>query len=301
MEAKLKEILKTNKEYLEQGQLADYIPELKNVDANKLGLSLRTTDNRIYNIGDCKQKFTIQSISKIISLMIAVLENGEEEVFKKVGYYGTDDPFNSYYKLETKGIPLNPMMNAGAILITSLIEGDGEEPFNKILDMIRYITKNDEISYSREVYLSESKTGDRNRGIFNLLRANGLIDKEEEALENYFKQCSIEVSCEDLSKIGLFFANNCIRYDGDREYENKELSRLINSIMLNSGMYDKSGEFSRKVGLPSKSGVGGGIVSLVPGKLGIGVFSPRLDKAGNSLVGVKVLEDISKEFDLSIF
>lgn len=301
MEKLLERIAEENRKFINRGNVASYIPALAKVDKNLLGISFIDIDGNIYNYGDCDKKFTIQSISKVLALMIVVLEKGEEYVFDRIGYYGTDELFNSYSKLESNKKPLNPYMNAGAILITSSIEGEGFEAYEKVKNLIKYITKNDEISYNEEAYISERETGDRNRGIFYLLKDNGLINKKEIALDNYFKQCCIEVDTLDLAKIGLFFANDCIRYDGDKKYYNKELSLIINSTMMNSGMYNYSGKFSRTIGIPSKSGVGGGILSTVPRKMGIGVFSPPLDENGNSIVGYNILKDLSKELNLSIF
>jgi len=255
----------------------------------------------VINVGDINQKFTIQSISKIIALMIAVTEKGEKNVFSKMGYFGTDKPFNHYANLETTGKPLNPMMNAGAILTTSMIDGEGEIPFKKILEMVRYITKNNSIDYSKSVYNSEKETGHKNRGMFYLMKNNGLIEGDEEKLNNYFKQCSIEVTAEDLAKIGYFFAHQCTRFDGDATYKNPEISQLIQSQMLTAGMYEFSGKYSRTVGLPSKSGVGGGITVSVPNKIGIGVFSPALDEHGNSAAGYHMILDLVKQYNLSLF
>ncbi len=300
MEKILKRIVEENKKYIDEGEVANYIPALSKVDKNLLGISTIDIYGNIFNYGDIDKRFTMQSISKTIALMLAIMEKGEEFVFNRVGYYGTDDKFNSFYKLENNK-PLNPYMNAGAILITSLIDGDGFLPYEKILDLIKYITKNNDISYNEEAYISESETGDRNRAIFYILKNSGLIEKDELILENYFKQCCIELNTEEIAKIGLFFANNCIRFDGDNRYENSEMSKIINSTMINGGMYDYSGEYSRTVGIPSKSGVGGGILASVPKKMGIGVFSPPLDEHGNSIVGYNILKDLSKELDLSIF
>jgi glutaminase len=202
----LNNILEKNRQYYKQGKVADYIPELGKANAKSLALAVVNSNGTVVSAGDIQQKFTIQSISKIIALMIAVQENGEENVFDKMGYFGTDKPFNHFGNLETMGKPLNPMMNAGAILTTSLIKGKGEEPFVKLLKMIRFITKNEHIDYSHAVYNSERETGHRNRGMFYIMRNNGLIDGEgEEKLNNYFKQCSIEITVEDLAKIGYFF------------------------------------------------------------------------------------------------
>ncbi len=279
----LKDILEKNRSYYQQGKVADYIPELGKADAKSIALSVIGENGKVINVGDTDKKFTIQSISKIISLMIAVREKGEQNIFDKMGYFGTDKPFNHFSNLETSGKPLNPMMNAGAILTTSLIDGEGEVPFKKILEMVQYITKNSNINYSKEVYNSERETGHRNRGMFYIMKNSGLITGNEDKLNNYFKQCSIEVTAEDLAKIGYFFAHQCTRYDGDTTYKNADIAQLVESQMLIAGMYEFSGEYARTVGLPSKSGVGGGITVSVPGKMGIGVYSPALDQHGNSL------------------
>ncbi|WP_291116532.1 glutaminase A [Empedobacter sp. UBA7248] len=300
-EKTLNDILEKNKAFYKEGKVADYIPELGKMQADKIAFSVVNENGKVINVGDVNQKFTIQSISKIIALMIAVTEKGEKNVFSKMGYFGTDKPFNHYANLETTGKPLNPMMNAGAILTTSIIDGEGEIPFKKILEMVRYITKNNSIDYSKSVYNSEKETGHKNRGMFYLMKNNGLIEGHEEKLNNYFKQCSIEVTAEDLAKIGYFFAHQCTRFDGDTTYRNPEISQLIQSQMLTAGMYEFSGEYSRTVGLPSKSGVGGGITVSVPNKMGIGVFSPALDEHGNSAAGYHMILDLVKQYNLSLF
>jgi glutaminase len=300
-EKTLNSILEKNRNYYTEGKVADYIPELGKMDARAIAFSVVGKNGKIFNTGDVHKKFTMQSISKIIALMIAVNEKGEANVFDKMGYFGTDKPFNHFSNLETTGKPLNPMMNAGAILTTSLISGEGEKPFLKILDLVRYITKNNTIDYNTSVYESEKSTGHRNRGIFYLMKNNGLISGNEDQLDNYFKQCSIELTAEDLAKIGYFFANECVRFDGDSIYKNEELARLVQSQMLIAGMYEFSGEYARTVGVPSKSGVGGGIAVSVPGKMGIGVFSPALDQHGNSSAGYHMILDLVKQYDLSLF
>ena len=300
-EKTLSDILEKNKAFYNEGKVADYIPELGKMQADKIAFSVVNENGKVINVGDVNQKFTIQSISKIIALMIAVTEKGEKNVFSKMGYFGTDKPFNHYANLETTGKPLNPMMNAGAILTTSMIDGEGEIPFKKILEMVRFITKNNSIDYSKSVYNSEKETGNKNRGMFYLMKNNGLIEGDEEKLNNYFKQCSIEVTAEDLAKIGYFFAHQCTRFDGDTTYKNSEISQLIQSQMLTAGMYEFSGQYSRTVGLPSKSGVGGGITVSVPNKIGIGIFSPALDEHGNSAAGYHMILDLVKQYNLSLF
>ncbi len=300
-EKTLNTILEKNRAYYTQGKVADYIPELGKMDAKAIAFSVVDKNGKVFNTGDVSKKFTMQSISKIISLMVAVNEKGETHIFDKMGYFGSDKPFNHFSNLETTGKPLNPMMNAGAILTTSLISGDGEKPFLKILDMVRYITKNPSIEYNKSVYESEKSTGHRNRGMFYIMKNSGLISGNEDQLDNYFKQCSIELTAEDLAKIGYFFANQCVRFDGDATYKNADMAKLVESQMLTAGMYEFSGEYSRTVGLPSKSGVGGGITVSVPGKIGIGVFSPALDQHGNSLAGYHMILDLVKQYGLSIF
>lgn len=297
----LQEILEQNKHFATQGKVADYIPELGKMNPDAIALSVVDTNGNVISVGDVSKKFTIQSISKIVALMVAVREKGEAAVFENMGYYGSDKPFNHFGNLEITGKPLNPMMNAGAILTTSMIEGDGEIPFQKILKMIRYITNNNTIDYSKMVYLSEKETGHRNRGMFYLMKNNRLINGTEDQLDNYFKQCSIEVTAEDLAKIGYFFANECVRFDGDATYKNADLSKLIQSQMLIAGMYEFSGEYARRIGLPSKSGVGGGIAVCIPGKMGIGVFSAPLDTHGNSVAGYQMILDLATQFGLNVF
>lgn len=301
-EQTLTSIWEESKAYISKGQVANYIPELSKVNVNLLGVAILDSTGQLHTRGDSKAKFTMQSISKVIALMIAVRDRGEPFVFERVGSYGTDAPFNSFAELDLKQTPLNPMTNAGAIVTTSLIKGDGDEAYQKILQMIRYITNNETIDYNHAVYLSEKETGNRNRGMFYLLKNFELIDStDEDSLNNYFRQCSIEVDAEDLAKIGYFFSNDCTRFDGDRTYTDPAISKLLNSIMLMAGMYDYSGEYARKVGIPSKSGVGGGIMAVVPQKCGIGTFNPVLDQHGNSSAGVYILEELSRKLDLSIF
>ncbi|WP_129756428.1 glutaminase A [Flavobacterium dauae] len=297
----LQDILDKNKHFATQEKVADYIPELGKMSADAIAFSVVDANGKVISVGDVSKKFTIQSISKIIALMVAVQENGEETVFKNMGYFGSDKPFNHFGSLEISGKPLNPMMNAGAILTTSMIKGDGEIAFQKVLKTVRFITKNESINYNTAVYQSEKETGHRNRGMFYIMKNSGLITGTEDQLDNYFKQCSIEVTAEDLAKIGYFFANECVRFDGDSTYKNTDLSNLIQSQMLTAGMYEFSGEYARRIGLPSKSGVGGGITVSVPGKMGIGVFSAPLDSHGNSVAGYQMILDFSKKFHLNIF
>ncbi len=295
------QLVNQHKDAYTQGKVADYIPELGKANPKSVAFAITNENGETLSVGDHTQKFSIQSISKLIALMLAVEENGEEKVFAQMGYYGTNYPFNYFANLDQNGRPLNPMMNAGAIYTTSLIAGDADEPYQKILARIRYITNNPKIDINPTIYESEKSTGHRNRGMFYLMKNYGMIEKDEEALNNYFRQCSIEIDVEDLSKIGYFIAHQGTRYDGDKTHHNKDLMKLIQAQMLTAGMYEFSGEYTRTIALPSKSGVGGGIVATVPNKMGIAVYNPSLDEHGNSLVGYLILKDFVQKFSVGIF
>ncbi|MFY9285810.1 MAG: glutaminase A [Tissierellaceae bacterium] len=304
MEKVLTDIVEKNRYLLKEGKVADYIPALAKANPNHIGVCLVDLDGTITTAGDTSIKFTIQSISKVITLMRAVMDKGQDYVFGRVGYEGTDEPFNTLYKLDLPHItkPANPMINAGAILTTSLVHGSGDEKFQRILELTRIMTNNPNIIYNEEVYQSEKATGDKNRAIANLMRARGILDGDvEEILDAYFKQCSIEVDAEDLGNIAAFLANGCRGLDDYGKSSPNSLSSILLGIMVTSGMYNYSGQYAVEVGIPSKSGVGGGILAVVPNKLGIGVFSPPLDENGNSIAGLGILKSISEEFDLRIF
>ena len=305
MENLLNDIISSNKKYTSDGNVATYIPELKKANPNDLGICIIDKGNNIYCAGDYNKKFTIQSISKTIVLALALMDNEWNHVFSKVGMEPSGDPFNSIMKLETNDTkkPCNPMINAGAIVTTSLIKGkDLKEKEERMLKFFRKLAKNDNIGINKSVYESEKLTGDRNRAMGYLLKNDGVIEGNvEEILDLYFKQCSIEVDVVDLARIGLLFANYGIDIETGERVISENISRMVKTFMVTCGMYDASGEFALKVGIPAKSGVGGGIMASVPRRMGIGVFGPALDKKGNSIGGLRVLEDLSQKLELSIF
>ncbi len=305
MQLLLNKLVEKNRVWVNDGKVADYIPELSKMDLRKLGVVLVDTGGKVYRAGDYQVRFTVQSMSKPIVLLLALLDNGEETVFKKVGKEPTGDPFNSMVKLETlnPSKPLNPMINAGAIAVTSLIKGKTkEEKFSRILELFRKISKNPKLDINMDVYLSEKKTGDRNRSIAYFLRDIGILEGDvEEILDLYFRQCSIEVNCEDVANMGMFLANQGFDRESGKNIAPKHLTQIVKTFMVTCGMYDASGEYATDVGIPSKSGVSGGIMCAVPNKMGIGVVGPALDLKGNSIAGIKILEDLSKELKLSIF
>ncbi|GLC32172.1 glutaminase A [Clostridium omnivorum] len=301
----LEAVVENNRQWTKEGKIATYIPELGKADPNTLGICITTLHGEEYFGGDYETKFTIQSISKVITLMLALLDNGRDRVFSKVGVEPTADAFNSIITLETKNTqkPLNPMINAGAIATVSLIEGkNSEEAFNRILNFTRKITGNPDININKDVYNSEKATGHRNRALAYFMKSTGVIENDvEEVLDVYFRQCSMEATCKDIARIGAMLANDgVLPWSGERIIP-RHVARIVKTIMVTCGLYDASGQFAVEIGVPAKSGVGGGILAAVPGRMGIGVLSPALDARGNSIAGLKALEELSKELDLSIF
>lgn len=300
----LDKLVKKNIAETKMGTVASYIPELDKAKKDALGLYIIDVNGNEYCSGDWDTKFTIQSISKIVTLMLAILDNGEEYVFSKVGMEPTGDPFNSIKKLETSSRrkPYNPLINAGAIAIASMIKGkDVRDRFQRLLDFFRKISEDETLDVNYKIYCGESETGNRNRAMGYFLKGDGIIEGNvEDALDIYFKQCSIEVTAKTLAKIALFLANNGKLSNGETVITPR-IATIVKTLMVTCGMYDSSGEFAVRAGIPSKSGVGGGILSVVPGKMGIGVYGPSLDKKGNSIAGVLLLEDLSSELNLTIF
>ena len=305
MEELLEQLIAECASYTKEGVLANYIPELTKADPNKLGAYIISSDGKHYYSGDYMHKFTIQSIVKTILLLQALLDNGIEDVSSKVGVESTGKPFDainvSGEKLDSKH--LNPMVNMGAILMCSLIKGDSyTEKFNRVLNLTRELSGNPDIDIDENVYLSEKKWGNKNRALAYLLKSYGMLDDDvEEVLDCYFKACSISVTCKDLANIGYVLANRGKLPGNAERVIPINYTRYVNAVLMTCGMYDGSGEFALRVGVPAKSGVGGGIMAAVPTKMGIGIYSPSLDEKGNSVAGIHLLENLSKQLYLSIF
>ncbi len=300
----LTELIRKNRIWTNRGKVASYIPELANADPTILGISIVSLDKEIYSAGDYHYRFTLQSITKVITLMIALMEKGADKVFQYVGMEPTGDPFNSIVRLETikPSKPLNPMINAGAIVTSSLITGSVEERVNKIISLIRKMAGNEDIHYNQKIYQSENETGDLNRSLAFFMRNYDVIQGNvEEHLEVYFKQSSIEVTTIDVAKIAAVLANDGKDIFTEEQLIPRNIVRIAKTFMVTCGMYNASGEFAINVGIPAKSGVGGGILAVVPNQYGIGVVGPSLDDKGNSIGGIKVLNQLSKELKLSIF
>jgi glutaminase len=287
---------------LRDGTVANYIPELAKADPEWFGISLVTADGQAFDVGDCDVKFSIQSVSKPFVFGLALEDHGLEQVLARVGVEPTGEAFNSIVLDELSNRPFNPMVNAGAIATADLVKGgDYPERVGRLLEMFaRYVGH--EVFVDNKVFMSERATGHRNRAIGHLMRNFEMVsDRFEESLELYFQQCSVLVTCRDLAMIGASLANGGVNpATGVRTIEARYVKYLL-SAMLTCGMYDHAGEWAFRIGLPAKSGVGGGIVAVVPGRMGIGVFSPRLDAKGNSVRGVHVCAELSRLFGLHIF
>lgn len=285
------------------GQLACYIPELCKADSNWFAISIVTTDGQTFQVGNCQQTFTIQSISKVFVYGMALADHGREALLAKVGVEPTGDPFNSLIRLdEDSKRPDNPMINAGAIATTSLIQGNGPtDRLNRLLEMFhRYVGH--EVFIDMPVFMSERDTGHRNRAIAHLMLNFGMIDKNiDHALDLYFQQCSVLVNCHDLAVMAATLANKGINPMTQERAVESSFVKDILSVMYTCGMYDFAGEWAYKVGLPAKSGVSGGIMAVVPNRAGIAVFSPLLDEYGNSIRGRRVLEALSQKLGLHLF
>ena len=291
--------------YTQKGKVADYIPELSKTDPAMLGAYIISSDGKHYFSGDCMHQFTIQSVIKTILLLQALVDNGIEVVSSKVGVEATGKPFDainvSEQKLDSKH--LNPMVNMGAIVMCTLIKGSTyEEKFSQILKLTQKLAGNPDINIDEAVYLSEKACGSKNRALAYLLKSNGMLEDEvEEVLDCYFRACSISVTCKDLANIGYVLANRGRELGSNERIVPEKYTRYVNAILMTCGMYDGSGEFALRVGVPAKSGVGGGIMAIAPTKMGIGIYSPSLDEKGNSVAGIQLLEKISQQFYLSIF
>lgn len=305
MEELLEQLLEECRPYTTQGKLADYIPELTKGDINNLGIYVMRSDGKHYQVGDYKKGFTIQSIIKPILLLLALMDNGVDFVRSRIGVEATGKPFDAINVTDQQLLSdhLNPMVNMGAIAMCTLVKGQNySERFQRLLELTRLLAGNPEIEVDEAVYLSEKRTGNKNRALAFLLKSSGIIDDDvEEVLDCYFRACSIRVTCKDLAHISYILANRGKQLQTDERLFPSQYARYVNAVLMTCGMYDGSGDFAVKVGVPAKSGVGGGIMAIVPTRMGIGIFSPGLDEKGNSLAGIKMLERFSQQMYLSIF
>lgn len=287
--------------YSQKGKQADYIPALAKVNPDQFGMCLHTVGGEVFPFMQADERFSIQSISKVFSLAMCLSIKGEA-LWQRVGKEPSGTAFNSLVQLEIeKGIPRNPFINAGAIVLSDVLLTELENPEEEFLGFVRSLCGDDTIEYNMEVALSERETGYLNAAIANLLKYHGTIENDiEKVLMFYFKMCSVEMSCRQLSKAFLAFTNHSsFEYSGYR-LSSSRIKRL-NAVMQTCGFYDEAGEFSYLVGLPGKSGVGGGIVAVYPLRYAVAVWSPRLNSKGNSVMGMKALELLTTQTQESIF
>jgi len=283
------------------GAVADYIPPLALADPSWFGIAIATTEGHCYEVGDSRRAFTIQSISKPFTYGLALAEQGFEAVDAKVGVEPTGYAFNSISLAPESGRPLNPMINAGAITATSLVSGGSAAAREQRIVEAYGRFAGRPLEVDREVYESERDTGHRNRAIGHMLRGFGILDEDPEAaLDLYFRQCSTAVDCRDLALMAATLANGGVNpATGERALDREVVDRVL-SVMTTCGMYDSAGEWVVDVGMPAKSGVAGGVLAVLPGQLGIAVFSPPLDPHGNSVRGIEVCRQVSEDLDLHL-
>ncbi|MGA8854611.1 MAG: glutaminase [Christiangramia sp.] len=284
------------------GKVASYIPELAKVDRRKFGMNVYCGDQQHFCFGDSNENFSIQSISKVFTLAMAMRLMGED-LWDRVDVEPSGDPFNSLTQLEYEnGIPRNPFINAGALVISDILLDQLDDPKKELLDFVRKITGDQNIHYDETVAASEKANGYRNIALVNYIKALGNIKCDVEPIVDfYFHQCSLAMSCKDLSKAFMIFANRGrILETGEKILKPKTVKR-INALMQTCGFYDEAGEFSFQVGLPGKSGVGGGIVAIHPENYSVAVWSPILNENGNSELGMKALERFTTLTGVSVF
>ncbi|MGY5776776.1 glutaminase [Rhizobium sp. LEGMi135b] len=287
-----------------EGKVADYIPELAKVDPKQFGMAIATVNGDVYSIGDAAVPFSIQSISKVFMLTLALGKVGES-LWKRVGREPSGTAFNSIVQLEREeGIPRNPFINAGAIAISDVVLAGHEprEAIGELLRFVRYVADDETISIDDKVARSETQTGYRNFALANFMRAYGNIHHPvEHVLGVYFHQCALAMSCQQLAKAGLYLAARGSNPITGHSVVSPKRARRINALMLTCGHYDGSGDFAYHVGLPGKSGVGGGILAVAPGIGSIAAWSPGLNKVGNSQLGAVALEMLAARTGWSVF
>ncbi|HCD5587918.1 TPA: glutaminase B [Escherichia coli] len=310
----LENILRQVRPLIGQGKVANYIPALATVDGSyipalatvdgsRLGIAICTVDGQLFQAGDAQERFSIQSISKVLSLVVAMRHYSEEEIWQRVGKDPSGSPFNSLVQLEMEqGIPRNPFINAGALVVCDMLQGRLSAPRQRMLEVVRGLSGVSDISYDTVVARSEFEHSARNAAIAWLMKSFGNFHHDvTTVLQNYFHYCALKMSCVELARTFVFLANQGKAIHIDEPVVTPMQARQINALMATSGMYQNAGEFAWRVGLPAKSGVGGGIVAIVPHEMAIAVWSPELDDAGNSLAGIAVLEQLTKQLGRSVY
>ncbi|BCV52983.1 glutaminase [Shewanella algae] len=301
-EALLEQVLDRVRPLIGQGKVADYIPALAQVNANKLGIAVTMADGTTVGAGDYLEPFSIQSISKVFSLTLALTLYEESEIWSRVGKEPSGHSFNSLVQVELeRGIPRNPFINAGALVIADLLQSRLGAPKHRMLEVVRRLAGNPHICYDKVVADSEYQHSARNAAIAYLMKSFGNFNNDvDTVLRSYFHYCALKMSCADLSRAMMYLVQGGKALDG-KELISPLQSRRLNALLATSGLYDGAGEFAYRVGMPGKSGVGGGIIAVIPGDMSICVWSPELDRSGNSLAGTAALEQLRLAVGRSIF
>ncbi len=285
-----------------KGKVTRYIPALASVPPDKFGMAVCTLEGEMFTIGDAQESFSIQSISKVYSLTLVFKMIGEN-LWDRVGKEPSGNPFNSLVQLEyERGIPRNPLINAGSLVLADILLSKTRDPKKDLLVFVRKTSGNPAVDYDNAVIASEKITGHRNFALAHFMQSfNNIHNPVDDVLDVYFHHCGIAMSCVELARSFLFLANHGVIPDTDEYIISKSEAKRINALLLTCGLYDESGDFAFRVGLPGKSGVGGGIVAVLPEKLGVAVWGPSLDPSGNSLAGTKALELFTTKTGMSVF
>lgn len=298
----LEEIAEEVKPLLALGRVADYIPELARVPSEHFGMALRTIGGETFRVGNAEERFSTQSISKLFTLTLAMRQAGDE-LWRRVGREPSGTAFNSLVQLEhEQGIPRNPFINAGALVITDVLISRCGDVLGEVLELVGHLGGGLDIGYDHRVAHSERATGHRNAALAHFLKSFGNLDNAaDDVLDAYCHHCSLSMSCVELARASLFLARGGRPKGSDTAVTSGSQTKYINSLMLTCGVYDAAGDFAYRVGLPAKSGVGGGIVAVLPGAYSLCVWSPGLDPHGNSLAGTRALELFTTKTGESIF
>jgi len=298
----LDEIAHEVRPLLSQGKVADYIPALAEVDPEQFSIAIYTTNGETICAGDCSKRFTIQSVSKVMTLTMALQRYGDE-LWHRVGKEPSGTAFNSLTQLEfEKGIPRNPFINAGAIVTCDALYSRLSAPRHSMLETFRLLSGNSTIVIDKKVANSEYEFRDRNAAMAHLMKSFGNFENDvDDVLWSYFNFCSIELNCVELAKAYNFLANKGIDFSSGKRVLSSRQNKQLNSLLFTSGLYDAAGDFGYRVGMPGKSGVSGTILAVLPGKFTVAVYSPGLNSFGNSVAGIAALELLSKKLDISIF
>ncbi|HSH50893.1 MAG TPA: glutaminase [Bacteroidales bacterium] len=298
----IEDIYNEIKPLTKHGKVADYIPALERVNRNKFGISVSTITGETYSVGDAEEKFSIQSIAKVFSLSMA-MANQNEKIWERIDREPSGNAFNSLVQLEYEnGIPRNPFVNAGALVVTDILISILNNAYTDLLDFVHNLCISGDIYYNEEVAQSEKETGFTNAAMVNFLRSHNNIENDvNQVLDVYFHHCSIDMTLKELSGSFLYLANHGVVPFSNRRILSQSQAKRINALMLTCGTYDEAGNFAYLAGIPAKSGVGGGIAAIIPNKLSIAVWGPALNEKGNSLAGVKALELFTTKTGMSIF